>query len=58
MKNEGSDRMAKKTAKKLGAEERATRLVWDMKEVWSTLAVGLAGAGFVVYYLYELTGGF
>lgn len=37
---------------------RKTRLVWDMKEVWSTLAVGLAGAGFVVYYLYELTGGF
>ena len=35
-----------------------TRLVWNMKEVWSTLAVGLAGAGFVVYYLYELTGGF
>ena len=35
-----------------------TRLVWNMKEVWSTLAVGLAGAGFVVYYLFALTGGF
>lgn len=35
-----------------------TRLVWDMKEVWSTLAVGLAGAGFVYYMLMMLTGGF